>query len=213
MRTGGPFPFLAAADEVSMHIELHMRRCGAARMWPAESLEAAQELPATKQQDCEWKTEQQYESRRSQESAVHCSWQESFQGGLQAYSSPCSTTTSSGQCQPWAYGTQDCHQQTGTREPRAHDRANPWHSDGTSFCETIHHQPRYPRKLPQPLVQPEGHAVWERTAASCSSSSESSSESCHGSGNAQSPVGSQAFLHDRSKHPPDSGPRVADYSF
>ncbi|CDJ45000.1 hypothetical protein, conserved [Eimeria tenella] len=30
MRSGGPFPFLAAADEVSMHLELHLRRCGAA---------------------------------------------------------------------------------------------------------------------------------------------------------------------------------------
>lgn len=28
LRSGGPFPFLSAADEVSMHVELHMRRCG-----------------------------------------------------------------------------------------------------------------------------------------------------------------------------------------
>ncbi|XP_026193329.1 maspardin [Cyclospora cayetanensis] len=113
MRNGGPFPFLAAAEEVSMHIELHMRRCGAIKL-PSAKEHAAHQEQERKSRGLD--SLHHAAPRSSQDLPCVSPWQDGFPSSLPNYPSSCTTITCSGssQYQPWSLVT---HHDSCSEEP------------------------------------------------------------------------------------------------
>ncbi|KAL8426644.1 hypothetical protein Efla_005901 [Eimeria flavescens] len=198
MRSGGLFPFLAAADEVSMHVELHMRRCGAARTRLSGAANMTQQLNKDAQQACGCISEPQDKGRRATESLIDpCGGQQGDSWSsvkrstsLQRNSSSSSMSTGVGMHQPWSFTSEDYQQPSAVRAEHYPHPATPWYDDDRSSLYQQRDLSGYPRKLSPSLLESDRNAVWERTARSCSSSSQSSSESSHSSGNLQNSGGS-----------------------
>lgn len=208
MRKGGPFPFLSAADEVSMHIELHMRRCGAARK-PSGEVGQATPLSSTDLKKARTLGEPENDQLRWRRPADDCFWQKhqrvwaaggeaSVPDGFHNSPSSGSTSASSGQYQRWAQASHEYMQRTHV-ESHLTQPVAPQQNHGRSYVDDAFNQRRYGRKPCHPLLdEPQQNAPWEGAAASCTSSSQSSSESCYSSGNVQSPAANHSSVRSTS---------------
>ncbi|KAL8270349.1 hypothetical protein Esti_005736 [Eimeria stiedai] len=219
MRTGGPFPFLAAADEVSMHIELHMRRCGAAKNRQMEAARAPQQLESG-QQNHGWKAApSQTERGSSAKPTIDSPWQRQqrtwdpahLSNAPQSNTDTCTISAEGvGSREPWCCSNVVHQQQTHKRA----DKPAYWDNDDHSPREQT---PRdllaYPRKLSHPLLDSERNTVWGRTAGSCSSSSQSSFDSSDSTGNPGSLIGSRRFMDGRAHHPSTDDPHASGFPY
>ncbi|KAL8453558.1 hypothetical protein Emag_001777 [Eimeria magna] len=217
MRTGGPFPFLAAADEVSMHIELHMRRCGAAKNRQMEAASAPQQQERG-QQSHGWKVgPSQIERRSSEKPSFDSPWQQHqharnpacLSNASYSIADPCTLNADGARSREQWIRSNFVHQRQ--TEKRA-DKHQYWDNDEPRD-QTPHGRLAYPRKLSHPLLESESNTVWERTADSCSSSSQSSFDSSDSAGNSGSPAGSTSFIDGRAHHPSTEDPQTSVFPY
>ncbi|KAL8446190.1 hypothetical protein Emed_005145 [Eimeria media] len=214
MRTGGPFPFLAVADEVSMHIELHMRRCGAAKnrqIDPAASAPPQQQQEKA-QQSVGWKVALSQVNQRSPERPpFEPPWQQQ-----QHPRGPPATLSSASypiadSCTVHADGARSREPWHQRETEKRVDTPQYWSNETPQ--QTPHGLPTYPRKLSHPLLESEGNTVWERTAGSCSSSSQSSFDSSDSAGNSGSPAGSTSFMEGRAHRSSTEDPHASVFPY
>ncbi|KAL8431743.1 hypothetical protein ACSSS7_005069 [Eimeria intestinalis] len=218
MRTGGPFPFLAAADEVSMHIELHMRRCGAAKNRQMEATSAPQRLERGQRTDV-WKAAPASHNERSNSPipTTNTPWQQHqpawhparHPNTPHATADSCTINAEDAGSRDPGYIPNAVYQQL--TEKRA-NKPEYWNNGEQLYCDqTPHGFSQYPRKLSHPLFDSERNTVWERTAGSCSSSSQSSFDSSDSTGNPGSPAGSASFMEGRAHHPSSGDPGASAF--
>lgn len=214
MRNGGPFPFLAAADEVSMHVELHMRRCGAAKAPPAEEA-AARQQQAARAESASW---EQSDRSRQRDATFTLPSHETLGGSRSKFVDrphgllTCSTHSSIGNYRSWDSGSsQEYSSQAGLGPEHPPRPPSPWYPEDGPLVGG-QQQPWCPKTLSEPLPHTEGQGAWERTAGSYGSS-QSSSESCHSNGNTQRPVSTQPYLHCSSNQGSRGGSFVGEYPY
>lgn len=132
MRNGGPFPFLAAADEVSMHVELHMRRCGAAQARPTK-VAAARQQQVVEVESASW---EQSGGSRQRGATFKLPSHEAFEGSRSKLVDwpqgllTCSTHSSMGNCRSWGSAlSQEYPSQAGLKTEQPPHPASPWYPE------------------------------------------------------------------------------------